>query len=548
MADSDKAKAEAERREAVKKAAEDAEIVSESSADATPRKESGAETPPEAVTGAAEGAAPDGSPADNAARPADDASPWPADPAAEETAEPTEASDAPDTNEPATGAETDDDAVEGGDAKRDEVAEDPETEAAKADEAFVDVASETPPETPAAPPPVAAHEEHEGRTLAGVVLQWLFIFFIGATVALWVGPKIAPHLPGWASPVAEFLTPGANRAEEAVADLRAAQETAIADLAARLDGAESRLAAATEEAAAARDKLVASLEGRIAAAEEAKIDTSSFEAAVDTLAGRVTSAEAGLEGLRAEIGSLSGFGDDADAPSAETLERVAAFGASVEGLRSEVEALSSATSRIDTLAAKADLSALAERVAALEEGEAATAGAAAEAEKIRRAANLDAALTRIDRALVAGDAFATPLGTVENLSGVAAPPALAEIAGVGAPTTEALEASFQSAARDGYAAAIEAEAGDGAASQAIAGVLGRLGGRPAYETEGDDAGAVLSRIEARLREGDAERAMVEARALPEPAAKAMAGWVAKLETAAAARAALTEYRAQLATN
>lgn len=521
MADSDKAKSAAERLAAAKKEAEDAEIVSDAGA-AAPTGDAPADQPvamdappkPEEVETEAEAVAQDL--------------------AAE--------SDGDAAGAPMTGKSEEDTEAGPDDARRE-------------DEAFVDVASEDPPETPAhepaaaAAPVQAAHEEeHEGRTLAGMVLQWLFIFFIGAAAALWAGPKIAPHLPAWAAPVAEFLTPGANRAEEAVAELRAAQETAVADLTARLDGAEARLAEATEEAAKAREELAASLEGRIAAAEEAKIDTTSFEDAVDTLAGRVTSAEAGLEGLRAEVDALAGFTGENAAPSAETLERVAAFGASVEGLRGEVEALSKATAKIDALAAKSDLSALAERVNALEQGEAATASAAEEADRIRRAANIDAALTNIDRALTAGDGFAAPLGTAENLSGIAAPPALSATAASGAPTTEELVSSFQAAARDGYAAAMEAEAGDGATSRAIAGVLGRLGGRPAQETEGDGAGAVLSRIEARLHEGDPIRALEEARALPEPAAAAMQDWIAKLETAAAARSALAQYRAQLATN
>ena len=42
--------------------------------------------------------------------------------------------------------------------------------------------------------------------------------------------------------------------------------------------------------------------------------------------------------------------------------------------------------------------------------------------------------------------------------------------------------------------------------------------------------------------------MASSSALPEPAAAAMQDWIAKLETAAAARSALAEYRAQLATN
>lgn len=393
-----------------------------------------------------------------------------------------------------------------------------------------------------------ADEDRHGRSLSAIVLQWLAIFLIGAAAALWAGPRIAPNLPDWAAPVARFLTPGADQATEMAQELRAETQVEIAALTERLaaleegaqdtsaleaavEGAEARLGARIDEVANAPGVDMATIEGRIA-----------------EVAGRVTSAEAALSGLKAEVGALSGLSGESAAPSAETLERVAAFGAAVEGLRGEVAALNEKAAGIDALAAKADLAALAQRVDSLEAGEAATSEARSDAATIRREANLDAALTRIGRALLAGEGFAQPLSDAVNLSGETAPEPLSAVAGSGAPTRDELTAGFPVAAQNGYAAAIDANAGEGFGNRFLAKLEGRLGGRPATETLGDDVGAVLSRMEARLREGDLSAARAEAAGLPPAASDAMSGWLASLERADAANAAFAEWRAALSAN
>ncbi|MEL6793441.1 MAG: mitofilin family membrane protein, partial [Pseudomonadota bacterium] len=135
-----------------------------------------------------------------------------------------------------------------------------------------------------------------------------------------------------------------------------------------------------------------------------------------------------------------------------------------------------------------------------------------------------------------------------TISGVEPAPGLAAAASTGVATVDALARSFQDAAQDGYAAALADEAGDGVADRMFAAVQGRIGGRPSVETEGDDVGAVLSRIEARLRDGDVEAARTEAGGLSDAAIGAMSGWLATLETTADARAGFDAFRAALATN
>ncbi|MFV0474636.1 MAG: COG4223 family protein [Pikeienuella sp.] len=380
----------------------------------------------------------------------------------------------------------------------------------------------------------AEHDEHGHRPLSAIILQWLLIFFIGAAAALWAGPKIAPHLPAWAEPVARFLTPGANqtgdelaaiRADGEAADAALKQETeaAIAALRAEIAGLDpaSAATAAAAEAVAPLDERIGRLEGAGTGPDQSALDS-----ALDALATRIAALESA---------ALAG----------EPVESAPA--AAVNALQGELAALQGSVAS-GAMEAQEALQALDARVAALEGGEAATANAQSEAERIRRDANLHAALTRIDEALASGAPFEGPLQDAVSLSGQVAPEMLAALAEGGAPRARVLAHSVPAAARQGYAATMEAEAGDGFGAQFLARLEGRIGGRPAAETPGEDAGAVLSRIEARLGEGRIGAAAREAAGLPEATRAAMAAWLAELERAAAAQAGFAEWRSTLGVN
>lgn len=407
---------------------------------------------------------------------------------------------------------------------------------------------------PSSPPPRAApqgsadadqDDEHSGRSLSSILLQWIVIFFIGAAAALWAGPRIAPALPGWAAPVAKFLTPGADQAAEEVAALRAETDASMAALEGRLAALEGEDAAAA--AAGAVEAAETRLNERIGQLE-ADGGSAAAQAAIGEVSGRVATMETTLDGLRAEVDALVGLTDPDAAPSAQTLERVAAFGAAVEGLRTEIAAVKDRTANIDALATAESVDDLAARVDALEGGEAATADARGDAERIRRDANLEAALLGVEQTLPTGEPFARKLNEAVSLSGEPAPEALAAAADAGVPATRELVRSFPAAAQRGYAAALEAEAGAGFGDRLLAKIEGRIGGRPAVETEGPEPGAVLSRMEARLREGNLAAVEAEAAGLPAPSTQAMAGWLAQLRAATAARAAFDDWRAALTAN
>lgn len=390
-------------------------------------------------------------------------------------------------------------------------------------------------------------EEHSG-SIAATILKFLAFLVVGGVLALWAGPRIAPNLPGWAAPVAAFLTPGTNEVTDRINQVASENQKKIDGLSAEIDAS---IAAAADADAKASDAL-ASIESTRAdlsseIAEAAKEPRADLERMND-LATRLVTAEATIEGFRAEIDALSGISTEDAAPSAEVLSRVAAFGASVEGLRAEIADLKERTSQIETLAASEDLAALTARVAALEEGEAATSGARDEASNIRRDANIAAAITRIEQALLSGAPFAPALADATSLSGESAPSALTDNAADGLPTQEDLMAGFPSAAQAAYAAALEENAGDSFTGGVFAKLQGRLGGRPSVETEGDDAGAVLSRIEARLKAGRLADALSEASGLSSTAQAAMSGWLEDLTRAIEGAAAFATYRDALTAN
>lgn len=390
-------------------------------------------------------------------------------------------------------------------------------------------------------------EENSG-SIAATILKFLAFLVVGGVLALWVGPKIAPNLPGWAAPVAAFLTPGTDEVTDRINQVASDNQKQIDDLSAEID---SSIAAAADADAKASDALAsieatrADLSSEIAeASKEPRADLSRM----NDLATRLVAAEATIEGFRAEIDALGGISTEDAAPSAEVLARVAAFGASVEGLRAEIADLKERTSQIETLAASEDLAALTARVTALEEGEAATSGARDEASNIRRDANIAAAITRIEQALLSGAPFAPALADATSLSGESAPSALADNAADGLPTQEDLMAGFPAAAQAAYAAALEEGAGDSFTGGVLAKLQGRLGGRPSVETEGDDAGAVLSRIEVRLNSGRMADALAEASGLSATARAAMSGWLNDLTRASEGAAAFATYRDALTAN
>ena len=136
-----------------------------------------------------------------------------------------------------------------------------------------------------------------------------------------------------------------------------------------------------------------------------------------------------------------------------------------------------------------------------------------------------AAASRIIAAVESGAPFATALADLEATGASDIPEALKSAARDGVVTLAALQGEIPSAARAALAESLQdAEAG-------FSGFLKRqLGARSIAPREGDDADAVLSRIEGAVRQGRLMDALAEAETLPTEAKSAMSDWLEKTTT------------------
>lgn len=176
----------------------------------------------------------------------------------------------------------------------------------------------------------------------------------------------------------------------------------------------------------------------------------------------------------------------------------------------------------------------------------------ADVEKIRkeqaktsdRQMNAAFALTALARAIDQGAPYQSELAAVEEFD-PAASAALGAHAQRGVVTEALLRERFDAAARAAHAAAGQEKAsGWGAALTARAKSL--INVRPARPVSGDGAGAVLSRAEHALEEGDVGLAVQQLEALPPSAKAAMAQWISDAQSRAAVEAALSSLQARLA--
>lgn len=136
-----------------------------------------------------------------------------------------------------------------------------------------------------------------------------------------------------------------------------------------------------------------------------------------------------------------------------------------------------------------------------------------------------AAASRIIAAVESGAPFATALADLEATGASDIPEALKSAASDGVVTLASLQDEIPSAARAALVASPQdAEAG-------FSGFLKRqLGARSIAPREGDDADAVLSRVEGAVRQGRLMDALAEAETLSTEAKSAMSDWLEKTTT------------------
>ena len=394
------------------------------------------------------------------------------------------------------------------------------------------------------------------------------------------------------------------RLEAAEAAAAAAKEEAAAARAAAQESANAATGNVVAEEvvvkaeAAARDAAQTAATATTAATEAGKVASAATRDTA-SLARRMTTFEARMntltEEMRALNESLAGVGPGADGEaSPEIAAAFAALQARVEGLGEQMaqsgqfvtqddaagfatqDDLRSARTALTAemgealgqfpapaeVATATDLNALrsgltsrvddlSDRVAKAENAatEAATASTSAvgQVEGAIRDASLRSAVAALLSRMQNGVAYANALDEIERLTGTAPPEGLSAPAGSGVATADWLLRGWGRRAQAALAAEIQANADDGILGQAGARLRSVVSGRPKSEQEGDDVASIVSRVEARLKDGALDQALAEAESLPDAPRAALGDWLERLQARVSADNAAQAYIASLGT-
>jgi hypothetical protein len=380
------------------------------------------------------------------------------------------------------------------------------------------------------------HEEHERRSFAAQMLTLIVVFLAGGAFFIWAAPQVAPRLPQGMAPVAQWLTPGAAEMDERIAQLeiRITNEMESIEPGLPADEVDARITTAVEDGL---ERLRAELTAQIGDMSDqvAAADSGEIEARLATLETQASGLFGELNSLRTDLTGLESTA--AELPE-ETAEQVAAFDAAmtaqVAGLRAELETLAgrqgAMSQRIDEVAASAA------RQIADAEAQIAEAEAAAEAQVADAA--VVAELNAVSAALASGAAYRAPLDALSGQADV--PDTLARSAGSGVARLATLQAQFGDLAHEAIRQSIVATAGDSPFARARAELRARTVGRSLVEIDGATPDAILSRMEARLNEGNLDAVLAEAETLPDVARNVINDW---LSAVAARRDALAGFDA-----
>ncbi len=280
--------------------------------------------------------------------------------------------------------------------------------------------------------------------------------------------------------------------------------------------------AALQQRLEAQDAALAEMKAAIASAADDKAlqeSVSATQSNLEKLAGDVTT-------LKAELGAIGAL--ETRMTALEKAPMADASPEAVAAYKREMEALQAALSK-----QRAEVEAMAT------EAEAKNASAEMTAQDALKRSAMSQILTSLETGSGFGEA-------VESLSatGVSVPDALSAQA-EGVPTVDVLKEGFSEPARAALAAARKATGGGGG----LGGFLkAQLGARSLEPREGDDADAVLSRVEAAVKEGRLGDALAEAAALPDEAQAPLKDWTDAVKARQAAVEAAEALNQQINSN
>jgi len=232
--------------------------------------------------------------------------------------------------------------------------------------------------------------------------------------------------------------------------------------------------------------------------------------------------------LKAEIADASAI----EAQLADVSGQVSGLASEIAAMKASVDAIAALEVRLATLekAPVANASPLAVEAyqREMDELRAEIGAMAAEAEAKRASAEMTAeealrrsAMSQILTSLETGSQFGDALQSL-SATGIDVPDSLVTQA-TGVPTVARLSAAFPEAAREALGVARRLEGSETSGFGAF--LKSQLGARSLEPREGTDPDAVLSRMEAAVREGRLGDALAEAEGLPEAAKVPLQGWL-----------------------
>lgn len=292
---------------------------------------------------------------------------------------------------------------------------------------------------------------------------------------------------------ATFMERNGQQQIDVAAEL-ATRDTQIEALKAQIDASQAALNEASE---------------RLESLQAAEVVTpEALSNSIEQIQSKIGDQLAAIDGRLSEVEKRpSGEATGVDAAA------LAAYQRDLDAVRGEVQDLSSS---LEDMAAAAE--------ARMENARAEAEALRAEAEAAARAATAKSALAAIATEIESGGPFEDALDRLAEAGGVQIPDALASVAANGVASRQGLLNDYAPAARAALAAA-RSESTGGSASERLQGFLqAQLGARSLEPREGDDPDAVLSRMEAAVRNGDLGLALQEMSALPDSAKSELANW------------------------
>jgi len=294
-------------------------------------------------------------------------------------------------------------------------------------------------------------------------------------------------------------------------------------------------------AGAADTKSIDALTQRVTTIEET---VSKIPAGDPKLAERIAAADNAMKSLGVALTALNRRSDDIAANTAQALERAEAAEKAVTQMRLSLQDVAKTASAGPS---SAELDALQKRIAGLEQSAKAAREEIAKTGAADTAARLALSAAALRDVALSGAPFAAALAQAKSLGADAKALApLEPFATTGVPAPEALAQELR-ALVPGMLKLSGAQAPAGGfleRLQANAGQLVRI--RPVDAPPGDDASAVLARVEIAAAHADIGAALTDLGKLPEATRAPAQAWIKKAEARQAALAAVRAFAAQSA--